>query len=307
MKKDHLTIAYAALLSAMFIWGSSFIVLKIAFRSYDPLFVIFGRMFLGMLFFIPILVKGIPKIQKEDFLLLILMGFFEPCLYFLFEAKALMLTTASQAGMITSILPLMIGITAAFYLKEKLSPSMFTGFLLAIGGVVWLILSGSGAERAPNPALGNIMELAAMVCACGYTIILKKMTSRYSHFFLTGMQTLIGTVFFLPFCFFPHSRFPLEWSLPGTLAVVYLGFIVTLGGYGFFNFATSRLPASRSSAFINLIPLISLVLSIIILKEHVSLNQYLASALILAGVILSQMNMEKEKNEIVESVSELGP
>lgn len=307
MKKDHNSIAYAALLLAMFVWGSSFIVLKIAFREYDPLFVIFGRMFLGMMFFIPVLIKGIPKIQKEDFILLMLMGFFEPCLYFLFEANALTLTTASQAGMITSILPLMVGFTAVFYLNEKLSASMLTGFLLAIGGVVWLTLSGSSSEEAPNPVLGNLMELAAMVCACGYTVILKKMTSRYSHFFLTGIQTLMGSLFFLPFCFFPHSRFPQEWSHQGVLSVIYLGVIVTLGGYGFYNFATSRLPASRSSAFINLIPIISLVLSIIILKEHVGVNQYLASALILMGVIISQLNMKREKGEIIKNISELGP
>ena len=307
MSQNRLLSAYAALLTAMFIWGSSFIVLKIAFREYDPFFVIFGRMFLGMLFFIPVLIKGIPKVLKEDRLLLIAMGVFEPCFYFIFEAKALTLTTASQAGMITSLMPLMVGFTAVFYLKEKLTPSMLAGFLLAIGEVVWLTLSGSGAEEAPNPALGNLMELAAMICATGYTVILKKMTSRYSHFFLTGIQTLMGSIFFLFFCFLPQSRIPLEWTVSGTLSVLYLGVIVTLGGYGLYNFGTSRLPASRSSAFINLIPIISLVLSIIVLKEHVGLYQYLASALILMGVIISQLNMKIEKKEILKTVSELGP
>ena len=295
MKKNGTVTAYAALTLAMLAWGSSFIALKIAFSEYTPMFVIFGRMVLGMIFFIPVLIKGMTRIRKEDVLLIIVMAVFEPCLYFVFEAKALTLTTASQAGMITSTLPLMVGVAAVFFLGEKLTAHMLGGFILAMAGVIWLTISGSGAEEAPNPALGNIMEVIAMICATGYTLALKKLTSRYSPFFLTGIQTLIGSLFFLPLCLFQESGFPAEWSLKGNLAVLYLGIVVTIGGYGLNNFGTSRLPASKSAAFVNLIPVISLLLSILILKEKIGITQLLASTIILAGVIISQIVPVKQK------------
>ena len=295
MKKNGTVTAYVALTFAMFAWGSSFIALKIAFSEYNPMFVIFGRMVLGLFFFVPILIKGMTKIQKKDYLLMTLMAVFEPCLYFVFEAKALTLTTASQAGMITSTLPLLVGVAAVFILGEKLNAHMLSGFFLAMAGVIWLTISGSGAEEAPNPALGNIMEVIAMICATGYTLALKKLTSRYSPFFLTGIQTLIGSLFFLPLCLLQESGFPAEWSLKGNLAVLYLGIVVTLGGYGLNNFGTSRIPASKSSAFVNLIPVISLLLSILILKEKIGAAQLLASTIILAGVIISQIVPAKQR------------
>ena len=294
MKKSGTSIAYAALFTAMIVWGSSFIALKIAFSQYDPMFVIFGRMTLGLLFFIPVLAKGAGRVRKQDMVLILLMGFFEPCLYFLFEARALTLTTASQAGMITSILPLIVSIAAYFILKEQLNKTMLLGFFLAIAGVVWLTLGGNGSEDAPNPALGNLMEVMAMVCAAGYTLSLKRLSSRYSPFFLTGVQALMGALFFLPLVLVSESGFPAHYPLKGSLAVIYLGIAVTLGGYGLYNFGTSRIPASKSSAFVNLIPVVSLILSIIILGENVDAHQLLASALILCGVLVSQYTPAKK-------------
>lgn len=293
MKKTGTSIAYAALLTAMIVWGSSFIALKIAFSQYDPMFVIFGRMVLGLLFFVPILARDAGKIRRQDIGLILLMAFFEPCLYFVFEAKALTLTTASQAGMITSTLPLIVGVTAYFILKEELNRTMLLGFFLAIAGVIWLTLGGSGSEDAPNPMLGNMMELLAMVCAAGYTLSLKRLSSRYSPFFLTGVQTLMGALFFLPLVLLSDAGFPSHYTVKGSLAVAYLGIAVTLGGYGLYNFGTSRIPASKSSAFVNLIPVVSLILSIAILGEKVGVHQLLASALILCGVLVSQINPDK--------------
>ena len=293
MKSNGTALAYAALLIAMLVWGSSYIVLKIAFSHYDPMFVIFGRMTLGFLFFIPVMLKESSRLRRQDLRLILLMAFFEPCLYYIFEAKALVLTTASQAGMIASILPLIVGIAAYFILGERVSRTMFAGFLLAIGGVVWLTLGGSASEGAPNPVLGNFMEILAMTCAAGYTLSLKKLSSRYSPFFLTGVQALIGSLFFLPAVLLSEPGFPDHWSGEGSLAVLYLGIVVTLGGYGLYNFGTSRIPASKSSAFINLIPVVALVLSIVVLREHVGVHQLLASAVILSGVLVSQLNPEK--------------
>jgi len=301
MRERNQLTAYIALLTAMVLWGSSFIALKLAFRTYDPLFVIFSRMILGLLVLSPVLIRSLKQIRREDIPLILFMAFCEPCLYFLFEAKALTLTSASQAGMITSLLPLLVGLPAMYYLREKLTLRTMAGYLLAIAGVVWLSITGQESADAPAPGMGNLLELIAMVCAAGYTLTMKKLTSRYSALFLTGLQTLIGTLFFLPLCLFPASRFPAGWDPVAGPAVIYLGICVTLGGYGMFNFGTSRLPASRSSAFVNLIPVVTLILSIIILREQMTLPQLTASVLILGGVIVSQTGGTAEEEDVPES------
>ena len=279
-----------SLVAATILWASSFIALKLAFRSYDPMFVIFGRMAVAsvcFLFFLPGFLKKIDY-RKGDIRRIAFMALCEPCLYFIFEAKAIENTTASQAGMICATLPLIMAVAAWIFLKEKISRRMAAGFFLALVGALWLSVSAESSENAPNPMLGNFLEFLAMVCAVGYITTCKYLTARYSPFFLTALQALVGAVFFLPLALFPTSSFPTQFEPTATMAVVYLGAVVTLGAYGCYNFGVSKLPASQATAFINLIPVFTVILGWLILGEKFNSMQYLAAATVFVGVILSQ-------------------
>ncbi|MBI9104805.1 MAG: DMT family transporter [Spirochaetales bacterium] len=286
---------YTALIMAMVIWGSSFVALKISFRYFHPFFVVFARQLLASIVFLPLVWKHFRKIHRKDIFWLILMAFFEPCIYYIFEAQALTLTSASQAGMITAMLPVLVAIPSAIFLKEKISFRTIIGFSLAIAGVIWLSLGGKATEESPNPILGNILEFLAMVSAAGYTIILKKLSTRYSPFFLTAAQAFVGTTFFLPLIFIIPGARDMNLNLHSGLILLFLGIVVTIGAYGFYNFGTSRIPASQSVAFVNLIPVITLLLSMVILREKLTLIQYIASLLVLFGVIFSQ---DRTKDEV---------
>jgi len=200
--------AYASLLLAMMLWASSYIALKIAFRSYDPMVVIFGRMSVASLCFLFIIkrLKG-RGYQKGSLKYILFMVFCEPCLYFIFEAKALENTSASQAGIIAAMLPLLVAVTAHFFLKEIILPT-------------------------------RIEPVA-------------------------------------------------------TIAVIYLGAIITTGAYGLYNFGVSRIPVSQATAFINLIPVFTVFLGWLILDESLTLLQYAASVLIFAGIFISQERAKK--------------
>jgi drug/metabolite transporter (DMT)-like permease len=290
------------LILAMVLWASSFIALKLAFTGYHPMVVIFGRMIIAslcFLFLIPYL-KG-NSYQRGDLKYILFMVICEPCLYFLFEARALENTTASQAGMITAMLPLIVAISAGVLLKEVVTKKTYAGFLLAISGACLLSLGGTTSETAPHPALGNFYEFLAMVCAAGYTISLKKLTERYNPFFLTAVQAVAGSVFYLPMMFFSSSAFPGSFALVPFLSIIYLGVFVTVGAYGLYNFGVSRIPASQASAFVNLIPVFTVFLGWAILGEKFTWVQYLASALVFVGVFISQdRSAQVEKPEILE-------
>ena len=279
-----------ALLLAMVLWASSFIALKIAFREYDPMIVIFGRMLIASLCFLCIgkrLAKSLDY-QKGDYKPILFMAFCEPCLYFIFEAKAIENTTASQAGLITAMLPVLVMASASVLLKELVSKKAWTGALLAVAGVCWLTAESSPSADAPNPVLGNFYEFLAMVCAAGYTISLKKLTSRYSPFFLTAMQAMVGCVFYLPLIFLPSTELPERFVFLPAMAIVYLGAIITLGAYGLYNFSLKHVPASRAAVFVNLIPVFSVLLGWMVLGETLSPRQLVAAVLVMAGVFLSQ-------------------
>lgn len=285
--------ASIALVAAMILWSSSFIALKFSFQYFDPMVVIFGRMAIASCCFALLYVGRrnlfhLKFFRREDLKLLLIMAIAEPCFYFLCEGHAVNFTTASQAGVITAILPVLVMIAATCFLGERMPRTVWAGALLALAGVIFLTLSGSATENATNPILGNFLEFVAMLCATVYTISMKKLVSRYSPLFLTAVQAITGCIFFFPLLFFPGTELPHEFNNAGTLAVIYLGAIITIGAYGLYNFSLRYVTASRAAACVNLIPIFSVLLGWLLLGERLNGTQIMAGGMILLGVFFTQ-------------------
>lgn len=296
IKKNIDWIAIGVLCTAMMIWASSFIALKSSIGPIGPMTVIFGRMVIASLCFL-YFVKGFLKLEfsKTDIKYIALMALFEPCLYFIFEVKALQFTSASQAGMLTSMMPLITAIGAGILLKEIISKKLIIGSLLAVSGAIWLSFSASAGESASNPLLGNFLEFLAMICGAGYAISIRYLSSKFSAIFLTAIQAFIGAVFFFPLALWEYNTIEMTFTTDALLWVVYLGVVVTLGGYGLFNYALSRMEASKASMFINLIPVFTVLLAYIILGEKLTFIEIIASGVILSGVFITQLPTERLK------------
>ncbi len=296
----HRYLPTLGLLLAMVLWASSFIALKIAFRVYDPMVVIFARMAVASLCFLFFYrwFRNAVNFRSGDLKWILLMAFCEPCLYFIFEARALIHTSASQAGMITAMLPILVALSAGWLLKERVGRDTWIGSLTAVAGVCWLTLEGVPSTDAPDPVIGNIYEMLAMVCATGYTITLKHLSDRYSPLFLTAMQAFVGSIFFLPSLFLPATQLPLHFEPSAGLAVIYLGAVITLGAYGLYNYGVKHIPASQASAFVNLIPVFTVIMGWMMLDESFTPRQCLAAATIMAGVYISQRRQARPSEAV---------
>ncbi len=279
---------------AMLIWGSSFIAMKIALLDMGSSTVLFLRMLIAstcFLYFIKSFLKF--NFTKENIRLLVLLAFFEPCLYFIFEAEALKLTTASQAGTISALCPIIVGFLAGYFLKEKITKKLLIGALIAFGGTVLLSMSSDTSSYAPNPILGNFFELLAMLCAAGYTITAKHLSKEFSALFITAFQVFIGAIFFLPMFIYEISTQTISFSQNALLAIAYLGVVVTLGGYGLYNYGLTKIDASKTAVFIYLIPIFAMILAYFILDEKITLLNIFASLIILIGVFISEFPIDK--------------
>ncbi len=275
----------------MFLWGSSFVAMKYAIGRIDPMLVVCARMIIASLCFLPF-VRSFSRLHlgRKHLLPLLAMGICEPCLYFLFEAAALNLTSASQASMITTMLPLLVAVAAALFLGESITRRVVAGLVLAAVGAVWLSLAASVSEHAPNPVLGNFLEFLAMVTATGYIILVKKLSADLPSLFLTAVQSFIGAVFFLFIVVIMDIHMPEAVSVSALLSVLYLGTFVSVGAYGLYNFGVSRVPANQAAAFINLIPLWAIILGVVLLGERFTLWQFIAGLLIFVGVMMTQQH-----------------
>lgn len=282
---------YLAILTAMSLWASTFVVLKLVFAVFDPMVVLFVRMLIACLCLGALVWwrGGVRwQYQRGDWKWLLAMGMIEPCLYFLFEANALRYTSASQAGMVTTAMPFLAALGAMVFLKEKLALHKWLGLTLSCLGIIWLTLSGQPDLSAPNPLLGNLLELLAMCCSAAFVLIIKRLSHRYSALFMTGMPALMGCLWFGAGLMLPGVHWPQHWPLVPTLLIVYLGACVTLGAYGLHIWAVGKVPVVVATSFNNLIPVMTVLSAWAILGETLNSAQWLACLVVFAGVLLGQ-------------------
>ncbi|PIE71757.1 MAG: EamA family transporter [Deltaproteobacteria bacterium] len=278
-----------ALLTAVLFWGASFSTMRVAVNQLTPASVMWLRMVIACILLIPFAKQLLPDdYRKGDWKRLVPMVLFQPCLYFLFESNALQYTTSSQAGVISASVPLIVSLGAWLFLAEHISLRIMLGMVGAMAGVSWLTLSGDTSGQASQPLLGNSLELIAMICAAANLVMVKGLSRRYNPWTLTALQVVAGVVFFLPGSRHLFSAGLAVWNPSLVLVLLFLGSCVTLVAFGLYNWGMSRIPASRASAFINLVPVTAVAIGWGILGESLSLVQCMAGLMVIGGVMLSQ-------------------
>lgn len=294
------TTALVCLGGAVLFWGTSFVAAKTALDSFSPMTVIWLRMAIATLAFAPFWRKlPRPDYRAGDWKLFLLSGLLMPCLYYTFEGYAIVNTTSSQAGVVSAVVPLLVAAGAWLFLRERLGVRGGAAIALSLVGVAALSLGGAAHASAPNPVLGNALELMAMVAAAGSQLAIKHLSTRYNPWLITAAQAALGTVFFLPGAL---ASGPATWAAAapaGWASVAYLGVFVSLAAFGLYNTALSRMPASRAALSINLIPAVALLAGWVGRGESLSLVQLLACVVIVGAVVFGETGGGHETETVV--------
>ncbi len=284
----------AAIITAVILWGGSFAAMRIGVTALDPWSVMWVRMITAFVIILPFTVKLFPVgYKKGDWKFLVPMVFFQPCLYFLLESYALTYTTSSQAGVISASVPLMVAIAAWLLLSETITRNTVAGLMIAMSGVICLTLLEKDKGIAVNPLLGNTIEFFAMASAAANMVIVRQLSQRYNPWALTAMQVFAGSIFFLPGLVNLANTSKNVWSFDLVGSLVFLGVFVTLGAFGLYNWGISRMPAGKASSFINLVPVIAVLVGWSLLGESLDTAQCCAAVAVIGGVWLSQKKASK--------------
>ncbi|MCG8637791.1 MAG: EamA family transporter [Desulfobacterales bacterium] len=278
-----------ALGAAVLFWGSSFVATRVAVSAIHPQGVMLCRMLIACLVMLPFAKKLMPRTwDPGDLKLLVPMVLLQPCLYYLLESNALKLTTSSQAGVISASVPVLVGLGAWLFLSERISVKTVVGLAISVAGVIILTLGGRDAAPGDNPLLGNSLEFGAMICAAGGMLILKILIRKYNPWFLTGLQFLAGAVFFSPGIRHITASPELFLQADVLLSVIFLGVFASVAAFGLYNWAMSQVPASKAAIFINLVPVVAVILGWTILGESFTPVQTAGAVMVAAGVLTSQ-------------------
>lgn len=288
MNKQFSTIL--SLLLTVFFWGLSFIGIKFALKSFSPFVYMFLRFFIAsLIFFCILLYKGFPSLDRKTHLLLFLTALFEPGLYFIFETYGLTLTTASNASIITAMVPILVMILASIILKEKISKRSILGIFGSFLGIIILVLGDIGLNWSWNASnWGDLLMFGAAVSAAMYMVLARSLGSTLSSLEITSFQMFYGCIFFLPAFL---REFPsMQWSAvtyDSIISLLFLALFASVAGYFLYNYALTQIPASRASVFLNGIPVVTTIAAAIILGEHLTPLQILGAIIAVGSVTIA--------------------
>lgn len=285
--KKH--IGHLAALLTIVIWGTTFISTKILLTDFQPVEILFFRFVIGFLVLLIIVPKRLKSVNIKQEIIFAAAGLCGICLYYLLENVALTYTMASNVGVIISIAPFFTAILTHLFIKSEkiLHINFFIGFAAAMLGIV--LISFNGAKLELNP-MGDILAVAAaLVWAC-YSILTRKISGfGYSVILTTRRTFFYGILFMIPAMFFFDFNMDLSRFADITylLNIIYLGLGASALCFVTWNFAVKILGAVKTSIYIYLVPVITVVTSVLILRESVTWLSMIGTALAIAGLFIS--------------------
>jgi len=245
------------------------------------------------------------KLSKRHWKILILQSVFGIFLFRIFLTFGLRYTSAVEAGIVTGTSPAITAVFTRLFLKEHLNKSSMIGILFTLSGV--LILQGFPFNMASfdiGHLLGNILALGAASCESLFATLSRKAhtDSKEDYELRPFAQSGIVSIIALMLCLIPmlsESPFSELTALPtiGWIALAWYGSAATVIAFACMFTGAKYCDGYTIAAFSGLIPISSLVLSITVLKEAVSLNQVIGCGLIVASIMIMS---RKEKQNSAE-------
>ncbi len=284
--KDNLLKGHLLAIFTIIVWGTTFISTKILLRSFSPIEILLIRFILGFAALAAIYPHRLKIKDKRQELTFALAGLTGVCMYFLMENIALTYTTASNASVIVSSVPLFSVLLN--YKNEKPSFGFFIGFVLSMAGIC--IISYGSAKMQINP-LGDLLTLCAAVTWAVYSVLTKKISSYgYNMVQSTRRIFLYGIIFMLPFALLMDFSPDIHSLLNGIniFNFVFLGFGASALCFVTWNSALKVLGSVTTCIYIYAQPIITVATSVLVLHEKITLPSAIGTVLTLAGLIISQ-------------------
>jgi drug/metabolite transporter (DMT)-like permease len=284
---------------AVFIWGATYVVTKIGLGSMGPNTLGFYRGFLGSLFLISIIaIQGqltqFIEVFKKNWKTFALLGFVGITLSMIVQNTALTLTTAGLFSIILATMsPLFIALISIIFLKEKATRNKIIALILGLIGVSVILINRELFTNIGGfkSILGQLLSLATAAVWAIYSVQNKKFSKNISAIFLTTGAYLCGTLFLAPVSIiFENPLVFLNFNLSSWIVISFLGFISAGLAFFLWAFGFTKIEASKAGMFMYLIPVVSLVLGWLLLRETLSFQAILGTAIILSGVVLLEKN-----------------
>ena len=308
-KTEYLPI-FAGIITSI-VFGFSFLFTKEALTSIRVFHLLGFRFACAVIALSLLQVSGLIKINFKGKKVnkLLVLAFFQPVAYFIFETLGLKLSTASEAGMMIALIPVVVAILAAVFLKEIPSFKQLLFIIVSVTGVLFIIIMKHNTEFSKQ-STGLFLLLGAVFSAGFYNILSRKSSIEFSSIEITYIMMVIGALVFNGVSLFRHylnhqlANYLTPLTNPDVLiAVLYLGVLSSVMAFLMVNFMLSKLEAYKSAVFTNLTTIISVIAGVVLRNEPFYWFHLLGGFLIILGVWGTNYYSSRVKNYKLESNS----
>jgi drug/metabolite transporter (DMT)-like permease len=292
MKKYEAYFPYLAGLVMALIFGLSFMFTKQALETLPTTLLLSYRFALAAILLALLWLFGAIKLSYKNKPLkeLMLLSLFQPIAYFIFETTGVKLTSSSEAGIMIALIPVVVTIFAAIFLKEKPGRAQLFFILASVLGVVFIVLM-SGSNSSAGHYAGILSLFGAVLAAGVYNILSRKLSSSFTPVEITFVMMWTGAVVFNSISAVTGvingnlDKYITSLGSAGTLVpILYLGTLSSVCAFFMVNYMLSKLPASNSSVFSNLTTVISIIAGVFIRHEAFHWYQLAGGVIIILGV-----------------------
>lgn len=235
---------------------------------------------------------------KRDGFTLVLLALFQPVVYFIFEMNAIKLSSPTFVALIMCCVPILVPLEMYITEKIKPNPRLKYGIAISVIGVVAIIM-GDNAEHSQliKSPLGVVLAIGGVLCATGYTIVVRRLTNRYSPITITAYQNIFGLLFFIPIFFvFDYQNFlQIEFTAETIRSLIILGVVCSTLAYLFYVNSIKNLGASTTTLINYLSPIVTAIGAYFIFSERLLPIQILGIVVTIAGLIYGTSAIKSKK------------
>lgn len=270
------------------IFGFSFLFSKLALDVAEPFVLLAVRFAVAFaLMHLLRMTKLMPcDLKGKDWKPLILLGIYQPVIYFICESYGIRETSSSFAGIIIALIPIMGVALSGLLLKEQPTTAQVLFSLLSVGGVIVMTaVDGMGIFQWR----GFLFLLGAVLSGAMFSVHSRRIADQFTAFERTYVMFGIGTVFFLAMAAIRSGTDWALWTKPLTssgfwMSILYLACVSSVGAFLLLNKALDVLDVTRSLVFANVTTVISVLAGVLLLHEQFNPIQAVGILMVILGV-----------------------
>jgi drug/metabolite transporter (DMT)-like permease len=278
-------------LATSLLFAGSFIAGKYTTADLGPLTASLLRYVVALVFLtlLAAITRTSLRVRSRDLSKLILLGLFGVVGYHFFFFSALRHTEVANTAIINALSPIITGLLAALFLRERLTRRNYLGVIIAVSGAIALLVKGQIQNLLQlNVNLGDGLMLLAVLSWAVYALLVRTLSGKYSGLCLFFHATLFGTIMLMGLAFTESWVRQLKnISTASAWSIIYMGAGASGIGYLLYTLSIGRIGPTRTSSLVySLVPIFVAILALLFFGEPITAVMIISVAGILLGLRL---------------------